>query len=54
MMRRDREQRFGELADTLNQKILNVLRCEDNGAVLFTDTLHGVSDVFDRRHICQK
>ena len=53
-MRRDREQRLGQLTNVLDEKILNILTGEYHGGLLFADALHKVSDVLDRREIRQK
>lgn len=50
-MRGDAEQGFCELSDRRNQKILDILRCQNDRGVLLSDALHSVSDIFDCRHV---
>ena len=50
-MRGDAEQRFCELSDRGDQKILDVLACQNDRGVFLADTLHCVSDIFDGRHV---
>ena len=50
---RNAEQRFGELPNFRDQKVLNILRCQNNGRFLFTHTLHSISDVLNGGHIGQ-
>ena len=50
-MRGDAEQGLCELSDRGNQKILDVLACQNDRGVLLADTLHSVSDIFDCRHV---
>ena len=50
-MSRDREQRLREFSDRRNQKILDILRCENDRGILFSYALHSVSDIFNCRHI---
>ena len=48
------EQRLGVLTDGRNQKVLDILACQNDRGFLFTHTLGGVADIFDCRHIGQK
>jgi len=50
-MSRNREQRLGEFLDFGQQKILDILRCENDRGFLFTHSLGGVSDIFDCREV---
>ena len=50
-MRRNREQRFCELFDLGQQKILDILTGENDRGFLFTHTLGGIADIFDCREI---
>ena len=50
-MRRDTEQRLGELPYLRYEEILDVLRSQYEGGLLFTDALHTVSDILDSGHI---
>lgn len=51
MVCRYREQRLCKLADVLNEKVLNILTGENYSGLLFTDTLHKVSDIFHSSQI---
>ena len=48
------EQRLGVLTDGRDQKVLDILACQNDRGLLFTHTLGGVADIFDCRHIGQK
>lgn len=50
-MRGDAEQGLRELSDRGNQKILDVLACQNDRGVLLANALHGVADIFDCRHV---
>lgn len=50
-MRGDAEQGLCELSDRGNQKILDVLACQNDRGVFLSDTLHSVSDIFDCCHV---
>ena len=47
----NRKQRLRKLTNTADEEVLNVLRSEDDGRILFTDTLGGVTDILDGRHV---
>lgn len=50
-MRGDAEQGLCELSDRGDQKILDVLACQNDRGVLLADTLHSVSDIFNCCHV---
>lgn len=50
-MRGDAEQGLCEFSDRGDQKILDVLACQNDRGVLLADTLHSVSDIFNCRHV---
>ena len=54
MVRRNTEQRLGELLDLRQQEVLDILTCQNKRGLLFTNTFHAVADIFDRRHICEE
>ena len=51
VMRGNRKQGLRKLTNTADEEVLDVLRCEDDGRILFTDTLGGVTDILDGRHV---
>ena len=50
-MRGDAEQGLCKLTDGRNQKVLDILTCQNDRGLLLTHTLGGVTDIFDCRHI---
>lgn len=50
----NRKQRLRKLTNTADEEVLDVLRCEDDGRILFTDTLGGVTDILDGGHVRQE
>ena len=53
-MRRYREQRLGQLADILNEEVLNILACKYHCGFLFADALLKVADIFHSGQVSQK
>ena len=47
----DAEQGLCKLTDRRNQKVLDILTCQNDRGFLFTHTLGGITDIFDCRHI---
>lgn len=54
LMRRDSEQRLCQLSDSLEIEVLEVLRGKDDRRVLFSYTLHKVTDILHRNGICEE
>ena len=50
----DAEQGFCEFPNGRNQKILDILRSQNNRGILFAHTLHSVADIFNCRHVGQE
>ena len=50
----NRKQGLRKLTNTADEEVLDVLRCEDDGRILFTDTLGCVTDILDGRHVRQE
>ena len=48
---RDGKQRLCEFPDRRNQKILDILTCQNHRGVLFAHTLHAVAQIFDCSHV---
>ena len=53
-MSRDAEQGLCEFPNGWNQKILDILRSQNDRGILFAHTLHSVADIFNCRHIGQE
>jgi len=53
-MRRNGKQRLCKLTDGRNQKVLDILTCQNDRGVLFAHTLHAVAQIFDCSHIREK
>lgn len=51
LVRRNGEQRLCELTNGRNQKVLDILTCQNDRGVLFAHTLHAVTQIFDCSHI---
>ena len=45
----DREERFGQLPDSLLVEVLQILRSQQHGRFLFADALEAVADILNNR-----
>ena len=54
MMCRNRKQRLGELLYLRQQKVLDILTCQNKRGLFLTHTFHTVTNIFYRRHISEE